>query len=99
MLLTLGIEVRSVVGEQIDQFHLPVTLDPDLMEVNFGAQEGKPMGDWYDDWIADTYTPEGAEPFAVLRARTVRAINRATALPFCVINTSSPAAVQRSRLV
>jgi len=49
--------------------------------VNFGVQEGKPMGDWYDDWIADTYTPEGAEPFAMLRARTVRAINRATALP------------------
>lgn len=60
---------------------LPVQLDPELMEVNFGEQEGKPMGDWYDDWIADTYTPAGAEPFAALRARAVRAINRATALP------------------
>lgn len=60
---------------------LPVQFDDDLMEVNFGEQEGKPMGDWYDDWIADTYTPAGAEPFAVLRARAVRAINRATALP------------------
>ena len=38
------------------------------------------MGDWYDDWIAGTYTPPGAETFADLRARAVRAINRATAL-------------------
>ena len=60
---------------------LPVQFDDDLMEVNFGVQEGEPMGDWYDDWIADAYTPEGAEPFASLRARAVRAINRATALP------------------
>lgn len=60
---------------------LPVSFDDDLMEVNFGVQEGQPMGDWYDDWIADTYTPEGAETFAGLRARAVRAINRATALP------------------
>ena len=60
---------------------LPVSFDDELMEVNFGVQEGEPMGDWYDDWISDTYTPEGAEPFAALRARAVRAINRATALP------------------
>jgi probable phosphoglycerate mutase len=58
-----------------------VQFDDELMEVNFGEQEGKPMGDWYDDWIADRYTPLGAEPFAALRARAVRAINRATALP------------------
>jgi len=61
--------------------NLPVSLDPDLREVNFGDQEGQPMGDWYDHWIEDTYTPDGAESFAALRARTVRAINRATALP------------------
>jgi broad specificity phosphatase PhoE len=39
------------------------------------------MGDWYDDWIADAFTPAGGESFAALRARAVRAINRATALP------------------
>ncbi len=39
------------------------------------------MGDWYDSWIADEYTPKGAETFAGLRARAVAAINRATALP------------------
>ncbi len=60
---------------------LPVAFDPELMEVNFGVQEGQPMGDWYDGWIAGDFTPDGAEPFATLRARTVRAINRATALP------------------
>lgn len=57
------------------------TTDPELREVEFGEQEGQPMGDWYDSWIADEYTPRGAETFAGLRARTVAAINRATALP------------------
>jgi broad specificity phosphatase PhoE len=60
---------------------LPVAFDPDLQEVCFGEQEGQPMGDWYDGWIAGDYTPAGAEPFAVLRARIVPAINRAVARP------------------
>ncbi|MGK7866168.1 histidine phosphatase family protein [Falsiroseomonas sp. E2-1-a20] len=60
---------------------LPVTLDPDLAEVNFGVQEGLPMGDWYDDWIAGDYTPEGGETFAGLRDRAVRGVNRALARP------------------
>ncbi len=60
---------------------LPVAFDPDLQEVCFGEQEGQPMGDWYDGWIAGDYTPAGAEPFAVLRARIVPAINRALAQP------------------
>lgn len=63
-----------------EELKLPVLVDEELREVNFGEQEGKPMGDWYDDWIADRYTPPGAETFAQLRARAVRAINRATAL-------------------
>ncbi|WP_027284662.1 histidine phosphatase family protein [Rubritepida flocculans] len=64
-----------------EALRLPVQLDPELREVEFGVQEGQPMGDWYDDWIAGHYTPEGAESFAALRARAIRAINRATALP------------------
>jgi len=60
---------------------LPVSFDPDLQEVSFGEQEGLPMGDWYDSWIAGDYTPAGAEPFAELRARVVPAVNRALAQP------------------
>jgi probable phosphoglycerate mutase len=60
---------------------LPVAVDPGLQEVDFGEQEGLPMGDWYDDWIAGTYTPAGAESFAALRERTVRAINAALGRP------------------
>ncbi len=60
---------------------LPVAFDPDLQEVCFGEQEGRPMGEWYDSWIAGDYAPAGAEPFAVLRARIVPAINRALAQP------------------
>lgn len=55
---------------------LPLTIDPELQEVCFGVQEGEPMGTWYDPWIEDGMTPEGAEPFAELRARAVTAINR-----------------------
>ncbi|MGG5810617.1 histidine phosphatase family protein [Falsiroseomonas sp. CW058] len=64
---------------------LPVETDADLQEVNFGEQEGLPMGDWYDDWIAGTYTPKGAETFAGLRDRAVRGVNRALARPAPVL--------------
>ncbi len=60
---------------------LPVAFDDDLQEVCFGEQEGRPMGDWYDAWIAGDFTPVGAEPFARLRARIVPAVNRALARP------------------
>jgi probable phosphoglycerate mutase len=56
---------------------LPITLDADLQECAFGVQEGKEMSAWFSDWIAGISTPEGAEPFALLRARAVTAINRA----------------------
>ena len=56
---------------------LRVQLDEDLAEVDFGDQEGLPMGDWYDDWIAGSYTPEGAETFRQLMDRGVRGVNRA----------------------
>jgi probable phosphoglycerate mutase len=58
---------------------LPLSIEPDLAEVSFGEQEGQPISDWYDHWIAGDYTPPQAESFAVLRARAVGAINRATA--------------------
>lgn len=64
---------------------VPVLTDAGLREVKFGEQEGKPMGDWYDDWIAGTYTPDRAEPFAVLRERVTLAINRALENPAPVL--------------
>lgn len=72
--------------------------DDDLREVNFGVQEGKPMGDWYDDWIAGTYTPEGAEPFPVLLARVVAAVNRAIARPAPVLVVGHGAVFRALRL-
>ena len=59
----------------------PVSLDPELQEVSFGDHEGQPMlADWFDEWVAERYTPPGAEPFAALRERAVAAVNRALAL-------------------
>lgn len=58
---------------------LVVEIDPALQEVRFGDEEGKPMGPWYDDWIAGRYTPSDAETFAELRDRTKAAIDRITA--------------------
>ena len=64
---------------------MPVSIDPDLREVAFGVQEGKPMSEWFADWMAASFTPEGAESFAALRRRAVAAVNRATALPPAVL--------------
>ncbi len=64
---------------------LPVRIDAGLREVAFGVQEGQKMTDWFSNWIAGTWTPEGAETFAALRARGVAAANRAVALPPVVL--------------
>lgn len=58
---------------------LEVEIDPDLREADYGEREGQPMTDWFTRWIDGSDTPRGAEPFAALRARTVGALNRATA--------------------
>ncbi len=62
-----------------------VQFDAALREVAFGAQEGKPMQPWFDDWIAGTFTPLEAETFAALRTRAVAAIGRALAHPAPVL--------------
>ena len=57
---------------------LPIHFDGDLQEVSFGDHEAKPMlADWFDDWVAEKFTPTGGEPFAILRERVVGAVNRA----------------------
>ena len=86
----------EIVAEAIG---LPVAaLDDDLREVNFGEQEGRPMGDWYDDWIAGTYTPERAEPFPVLLARAVSAVNRVLERPAPVLVVAHGALFRALRL-
>ncbi len=77
---------------------LPVSFDDDLRDVNFGEQEGRPMGDWYDDWIAGTYTPERAEPFPVLLDRAVSAVNRALERPAPVLVVAHGALFRALRL-
>lgn len=64
---------------------LAVDIDNDLREVSFGAREGQPMSDWFADWVAGSFTPEGAECFADLRARAVAAVNRALERPAPVL--------------
>jgi len=87
-----GVEIAAIVASPLSRarvtaeivaetLRLPVRFDHDLREVEFGEQEGQPMGDWYEDWIEGHHTPIGGESFARLRARAVTAINRATALP------------------
>ena len=92
--------VRARVTAEIaaEALGLPVTLDDGLQEVNFGEQEGQPMGDWYDDWIAGTYTPDGAETFSGLLDRAVAAVNRATARPAPVLVVAHGALFRALRL-
>ena len=67
-------DTAQTVADLIGQ---PVHLDEELREVAFGTQEGQLMSEWFGEWVAGTATPEGAETFTALRARAVRAINRA----------------------
>ncbi|POF62431.1 histidine phosphatase family protein [Novacetimonas maltaceti] len=74
----------EIVAEVLAQHGAPrfeVQIDDGLKEVCFGSEEGKPMGTWYDSWIAGQYTPTDGESFAELRERAVSAINRATEAP------------------
>lgn len=86
--LMSGRGIRSIVASPLSRAHdtakaaaqvvgREIVLDEELRENSFGVQEGKPMAAWFDDWVAGVMTPEGAEPFVDLRARAVRAINRA----------------------
>jgi 2,3-bisphosphoglycerate-dependent phosphoglycerate mutase len=64
---------------------LPVAFDAELREVAFAGREGQPLAGWFEDWIAGTMTPPGAESFADLRARALRAVTRALAAPAPVL--------------
>ncbi len=80
--LSRAYDTAMIVGEQIG---VPLEVEDELREVAFGVQEGQPMAQWFDNWVAGTFTPEGAEPFNVLRARAVAATNQALTRPAPVL--------------
>jgi broad specificity phosphatase PhoE len=78
---------------------LPISFDPELREVIFAGQEGKPLGPWYDEWVAGLATPAGAESFAQLAARAKRAVGHALARPSPVLIVSHGALFRALRAV
>jgi probable phosphoglycerate mutase len=93
--LSRALRTAEIVAEALA---LPVATDAGLMEVGFGVEEGRPMGDWYDSWIEGSFTPEGAESFQALHDRAVAAINRATAKPGPVLVVAHGALFRALRL-
>ena len=92
----LGLGIASIVASPLSRARvtaeiaaarlgLTLEIDPDLRETAFGEQEGQPMGDWYEDWVTDRFTPKGAESFLALRIRAAAAIGRAQARPAAVL--------------
>ena len=75
-------ETARIVGETLGI--RPIVQD-DLHEVSFGVQEGKPMSDWFAEWVDGKATPQGAESFRDLRARAIKAINQALTYPAPVL--------------
>ena len=72
----------EIVGEALG---IPVTIEPDLREVSWGVQEGKPLDEWFHAWINGHAAPEGAETFDALRLRAVAGLNRAVGQPPAVL--------------
>ena len=58
---------------------LPVTLDPNLMEVHLGDHEGGPHGDWLAAFWREDHDPPNGETFATFRARVWSAMADAVA--------------------
>jgi probable phosphoglycerate mutase len=61
--------------------NLPMMVEPDLREVIFGGQEGKPLVPWFSGWLDGTLTPEGAESFEALTERAASVMARVLAHP------------------
>lgn len=71
-------ETAMIVNETLN---LPMMIEPDLREVIFGGQEGKPLAPWFAHWLDGTATPEGAESFEALTHRAAAAMARVLAYP------------------
>jgi broad specificity phosphatase PhoE len=80
--LSRAYDTAVIVAEALG---LALEIDDGLREVSFGVKEGKPMSEWFADWVAGSFTPEGAESFAALRTRAVAAVNRALVRPAPVL--------------
>ncbi|MFO1027842.1 MAG: histidine phosphatase family protein [Acetobacteraceae bacterium] len=81
---TLG-RARTTAEIVVETLGLPVEYDDQLREARYGEKEGVPMEGWYPGWVTGDYTPQGAETFMELTARSVAAINRALARPPVVL--------------
>jgi probable phosphoglycerate mutase len=74
--LTRARVTAEIVGEALG---LPVTYYDELQEVSYGVKEGQPMSEWFIEWVAERFTPDGAESFPALRVRAATGVNRALA--------------------
>ena len=114
LLRTRGI--RSIVASPLSRAHdtaliaaeligQPVEVQDDLREVEFGVQEGQPMADWFDDWVAGHTTPEGpdaAETIAFVLDPDLRRAVDDLALRTrteAALNTDPPEAARVARLL
>ena len=77
---TLG-RARTTAEIVCETLSLPVDYDDQLREAAYGVKEGVPMEGWFPQWVTGEYTPEGAETFAALTARSVSVINRSLTRP------------------
>jgi probable phosphoglycerate mutase len=68
-----------------DALGVEITIEPELREVSWGVQEGRPLSEWFQPWITGTGAPEGAETFAELRRRAAAGLNRAVESPPAVL--------------
>lgn len=76
--MSRALETAEIVNETLG---LALGTDPDLHEVVFGGQEGKPLAPWFGEWMQGRFTPEGAESFDDLVARAGRAMARVLERP------------------
>jgi probable phosphoglycerate mutase len=95
-LLLRGREIRSLVSSPLArardtaatvaaQLGVAVQVEDDLREASFGVQEGKPMAEWFPEWVKGRLTPDGGESFTALTARSVPVINRCLERPAVVL--------------
>jgi len=66
---------------QAEALGLPIEIIDELKECGLGEMEGEPRTDWFDDWRAGLFVPDGAETIEDFIARGIRAVNAALERP------------------